>query len=192
MMEVMGLEHGNIAEFFHEVLSDAIKKQGVDTSAPTESYLVNLLSGFARHHPDDQPLGLKLAAATQAPPDERCRALREVGDTSLYVSGFFSESLTRKLVDVDYYISVGGTAYGELARFFRDYRKNEVFGVIYDELEHKFPRFVDVLAEVSERTSMASSSGMLQLYERWLKTGSAWMERRLRELGMIPTKGETH
>jgi hypothetical protein len=51
---------------------------------------------------------------------------------------------------------------------------------------------VDVLAEVSERTSMASSSGMLQLYERWLKTGSAWMERRLRELGMIPTKGETH
>src|SRR5262245_20912085 len=191
-MESMGLGVPNVAEFFHEVLSETIKSQGVDTSAPTESYLVNLLSTFTRTQPDDSPVGIKLAQAVQAPPDERARALREVGDTTLYVSGFFSESLSRKLVDVDYYIDIGGAAYGELARFFRGYRRSEVFGEIYDELEHKFPRFVDVLAEVSERTSMASNSSVLSLYERWLKTGSAWMERRLRELGMIPGSGETH
>ncbi len=184
--------HQSVAEFFHEVLTDVIRNQGVDASVETESYLVHLLSAFAHNPPDDQPLALKVADAAQAGPDERAQKLREVGDTSLYVSGFFSDSLSRKLVDVDYYICLGGAAYGQLAHYFRGYRKHEGFGLVYDELGEKFPRFVDVLAEISESTSMTSNLGALQLYERWLRTGSAWMERRLRELGMLPKKTEQH
>lgn len=183
--------HSSVAEYFHELLTATIKSQGVDASEPTECYLVNLLATFARAPLDDEPLALKLAQAAEASPDERARQLKDVGDTSLYVSGFFADSLQRKLIDVDYYIQLGGAAYGELARYFRGYRRSEVFGEVYDELGAKFPRFVDVLAEVSEQTSM-SNLGVVQLYERWLRTGSEWMARRLREHGLLPQKGEVH
>jgi hypothetical protein len=182
--------HLSVAEFFQEVVSGAIKNQGVNTSDHTECYLVNLLSTFANTQVDDEPLALKLASAMDASPDERARHLKEVGDTSLYVSGFFAESLQRKLVDVDYYIQMGRSSYGELARYFRGYRQSEVFGEVYDELGTKFPRYVDVLAEISEQTSVTSNLGLVQLYERWLKTGSEWMERRLREHGVLPKKSE--
>jgi hypothetical protein len=178
----------SVSEFFHELLTSTIRNQGVDTSEPTECYLVNLLANFSKQTVDDEPLALKMATAVFSSPDERARHLKDVGDTSLYVSGFFSESLQRKLVDVDYYIQMGGAAYGELARYFRGYRRSEVFGAVYDELGQKFPRFVDVLAEISEQTSVGSSQSVVQLYERWLRTGSEWMARRLRQHGVIPTK----
>ena len=182
--------HASVAEFFREVLTDAFKNQGVDTSQPTEFYLVNLLADFAKTPMDDEPLALKLANAANAPPDTRVRHLKDVGDTSLYISGFFADSLQRKLVDVDYYIQLGGAAYSELARYFRGYRQSDVFGDVYDELYAKFPRFVDVLAEISERSSMTSNTGVVQLYERWLRTGSERVAQRLREQGVLPRKTE--
>lgn len=178
----------SITEFFHDRVSEAIRNQGVDTSAPTECYLVSILAEFTKSPPDDEPLALKLAQAVGSP-DERVRQLKDVGDTSLYVSGFFSDSLQRKLVDVDYYIQMGGAAYAELARYFRGNPHSVVFGEVYDELGSKFPRFVDVFAEVSEQT-ITGNLGLVQLYERWLRTGSEWMERRLRAQGVIPRKGD--
>jgi hypothetical protein len=178
----------SLAEFFQDLVSEAIRNQRVDTTTPTECYLVNLLSDFLKSPPDDEPLALKLAQAVSSP-DERIRQLKDVGDTSLYVSGFFSDSLQRKLVDVDYYIQMGGAAYMELARYFRGNPHSAVFGDVYDELGNKFPRFVDVFAEVAEET-MTGNLGLVQLYERWLRTGSEWMERRLRAQGVIPRKGD--
>jgi hypothetical protein len=181
----------SVTEFFHEAVTSAIRNQGVDTSTPTECYLVNLLANYAKAPVADEPLGLKMAQAVFATPDERVRHLREVGDTSLYVSGFFAESLNRKLVDVDYYIQLGESAYGELARHFRVGR-GAVFSDVYDELGAKFPRFVDVLAEISESTSVTTNASVVQLYERWLRTGSEWMARRLRARGVLPGNSETH
>jgi hypothetical protein len=180
----------SIAGFFQQLVNASLRNQGVAASEPTECYLVNLLAAYSRQAPDDEPLALKMASAAFSTPDERARHLKEVGDTSLYVSGFFSESLTRKLIDVDYYISMGGAAYGQLAQYFRGYRRSEVFGEVYDELGAKFPLLVDVLAEVSEQTSVTSPQSLVSLYERWLRTGSEWMARRLREAGVLPQKTE--
>ena len=80
-----------------------------------------------------------------------------------------------------------GNAYD--ARLFRGNPHSAVFGDVYDELGNKFPRFVDVFAEVAEET-MTGNLGLVQLYERWLRTGSEWMERRLRAQGVIPRKGD--
>src|SRR5262245_18839616 len=120
-----------LTEFFHEVVTSAIRNQGVDTSEPTECYLVHLLANYSHASLKDEPLGIKMAQAKLAAPEERVRHLREVGDTSLYVSGFFADSLSRKLVDVEYYIQLGGTAYGELAQFFRVSRRAPF--EVYDE-----------------------------------------------------------
>src|SRR2546421_569558 len=106
----------SVSEFFQEEVSRAIRNQQLDTSAFTECYIVNLLSTYATVSLDDQPLAIKLAQAAGAAPDERARQLKDVGDTSLYLTGFFGEALERKRVgpSIDYYISLGGAAYGEV------------------------------------------------------------------------------
>jgi hypothetical protein len=183
--------HASVAEYFYEVVTDAIRNQGVDTSETAEYYLVNLLAAYTKTSQvrDDEPLALKAMASVFASPDERVRHLKDVGDTSLYISGFFADSLQRRLVDVDYYIQIGGRAYGDLARHFQVTRGAEA-GRVYVELHDKFPRFVEVLAEISERSSMTTPQGVVQLYERWLRTGSERVAQRLRAQGVLPKKSE--
>ena len=183
----------SLTAFFQEAVSTAMKNQGIPCSPDTEFYLVHLLSGYAHSvPPDDQPIALALAEARFASPDERAHQLRDVGDRSLYLSGFFAESLSRKLVDVDYYIEVGGGAYRQLAELPAARREPGVTTpTIFSELGTRFDRFVDVLAEVSEWSATHSDAGVLMLYERWLKTGAKWIERRLRARGMLPRPRET-
>src|SRR5262245_42985041 len=96
----------SIVEFFQKLVSDTLRNQQVDASQPTESYLVNLLANYAHNPMNDEPLGLQLVEAPSMPPENRATRLKEVGDTSLYLTGFFADSLHGKLVDVDYYIEV--------------------------------------------------------------------------------------
>src|SRR5438270_2574230 len=125
--------NASLAEFFHDRVSEAIRNQGLDATTPTECYLASLLTDFTKAPPDDEPLALKLAAAVSSP-DERVRQLKDVGDTSLYVSGFFADSLQRKLVYVDYYFLMGGAAYNELERYFRGNPISADDGDVYDQL----------------------------------------------------------
>jgi hypothetical protein len=103
------------------------------------------LGEFARGRITDEPLSFKLAKTKTSAPSERIRALKEVGDTSLYVTGFFAESFERKLVDPDYYIGIGESAYGQLAATLPG---PAAIHEVYEELAAKFPRFVAVLQEV--------------------------------------------
>jgi len=59
-------------------------------------------------------------------------------------------------------------------------------GTIFAELGEKFVGFVDVLTEVSERTSCSSNADLLRLYEKWLKTGSRRSGQLLVERGVVP------
>jgi hypothetical protein len=88
----------SLEAFFHSAVDRALKDQGVDTDPLTEHYLVQLLATYASQPIDDAPLGLKLMHALEAEPRERRDRLREVGDTSLFVSGFWSDSFARKLL----------------------------------------------------------------------------------------------
>ena len=97
------------------------------------------------------------------------------------MSGFFSDSLKRKLVDVDYYATIGGFAYSALSRY-----ESDTFSPVFAELAENFAAFVDVLTEVSERTSCTSNSDLLRLYEKWLKTGSPRSGQLLVEQGVVP------
>lgn len=180
--------HRTVTEFFHEAVTQALRSRDVAAAEPTEFYLVNLLVEFTdARRVEEEPLALKLIEANQAPtPDERARALKEVGDTSLYVSGFFAASLSRRLVDVDYYIQIGGSAYAQLARLIAMTRgtATRFFREAYAELAHKFPQFVEVLGEVRASTDTAGSNDIVKLYDEWRRTGSEAIERRLRQLGV--------
>lgn len=173
-------------EYFKELVESAMEHQHVAVRDLTSFYLVNLLTGFVHFDRSggtaaDEALGVRLARALQSGGSRQRDGLREVGDLSLFISGFFADSLTRSLVDVDYYIQLGERAYGSLAR-----RHDPAFGEVFDELAGKFAACVDVLAEVSERSALASNSDVLRLYEKWMRTGSRRSGDLLVERGIVP------
>ena len=172
-------------EYFRELLESAMQRQQLSARQLTSFYLVNLLAGFV--HFDrlptagaDGPLGVRFVKALQKAGVRQRDELRQVGDLSLFISGFFADSLTRS-VAIDYYIQLGENAYGSLAR-----QGDGTFGDVFDELSGNFPAFVDVLGEVSERSALASNADLLRLYERWLRTRSRWSGDLLASKGMIP------
>ncbi len=182
-------------EFFRDQLERAMQHQKVSTSAFTEYYLVNLLAGslrgelLPRAEPgyDETPLALLYARALAAERGERARLLRSLGDTTLFVAGFFADSLAGRLADFDYYRALGGRAYAHLSREPQRGPGGEVFG----ELAARFTEFADLLAEISESSRLSGNSvSVLQLYERWLQTGSPRAARLLAERGLAPVAGE--
>jgi hypothetical protein len=184
--------HATVTEFFRDAVTDALRSRNVSAAEPTEFYIVNLLVEFTKvSRVDEEPLALKMAELAGATPDAKARGLKEIGDTSLYVTGFFQDSLSRRLVDVDYYIAMGESAYGQLAQIIGMTRGSatDFFRAVYKELAGKFATYVEVLNEVRRNTSLAapghSGANLVRLYEEWLKTGSEWLERRLREAGLL-------
>jgi hypothetical protein len=171
-------------EFFKELVEGALAHQGLAANEMTAFYVVHLLASFVNGAPDaktDAPLGLRLACALETGGAAQRSSLKQIGDRSLFISGFFSDSLNRKLIDVDYYVSIGGCAYNALSR-----NETDTFSPVFAELSEKFVGFVDVLSEVSERTSCASNADLLRIYEKWLKTGSRRSGQLLVERGVVP------
>jgi hypothetical protein len=175
-------------EYFKELVEGALEHQGVAAHELTSFYVVQLLTGFVRRQDnDDEPLAFQLAHALQTGGVHQKASLKQIGDASLFISGFFPDSLHRKLVDVDYYVSLGGFAYGTLSRV-----ETDTLSPVFAELAEKFVRFVDVLSEVSERSSCSSNADLLRLYERWLKTGSPRSAQLLAERGVVPGPPAKH
>jgi hypothetical protein len=178
-------------EFFRESVVDALSHRRMRIQQETEFYLVNLLADFLdrgrlyRPAPgggeEREPLALMLVRALAADRAERYRELKRLGDTSLFVSGFFSDSLHRGAVGVDYYIAMGERAYGSLSE-----GRLAPAGLdeLYGELARRFPDFVDLFAEIAELAELRSNRGLVRLYRRFLHTGSARIAERLRERGV--------
>lgn len=186
----------SIQEYFHESVNEAIANQHIHASAETAYYLVNLLTVFTRSEHlfergdngvDLKPLALIYADAVNEPNlVERTRLLQKLGDTALFIAGVFADSLNRKLVDVDYYIAMGGNAYSTVSDILRGAYHNGTTKLLFEELTEKFTAFVDVLNEVSEKSNLSSNGDILRLYEIWMRTGSKRAEAQLRRKGIQP------
>ena len=186
----------NLQEYFQKTLDHSLKQNSVEAEQETVFYIVQLLTNFLRSEQlfettDDglriKPLALHYIDALQhASHQERHRALQQLGDVALFIAGLFADSLERKPVDVDYYIAMGGNAYGYLAENFRGTRRRTVFSMVFAELSEKFTKFVDVLAEINEHANMQHSANILRLYELWIATGRRRAARRLRASGLSP------
>jgi hypothetical protein len=177
------------AEYFKELVDSALARQHLQAADLTAYYLVNLLCQFVRldvrtaGDDHDQPLALRLARALESAGSEQRARLRKLGDFSLFTSGFFADSLQRQATDIDYYVSMGEYAYGSLSRYDED-----AFADVFADLSRRFVGYMDVLADISERTafSAAASQDVLRLYEKWLRTGSTRDGDKLIGRGILP------
>lgn len=181
------------AEYFKELIDKALERQRVSSSELSSVYLVHLLDAFVRRDGQYAELGVGedprlaelLCRALNANGKRKLALFKTTGDLSLFVSGFFSDSLMGKLVDAGYYIQMGGYAYGMLARLSR----RRVVAEVFSELSEKFVQFVDVLNEVSEASSLTDNRSLLRLYDKWLRTGSQRSAELLRQKGVLLVQG---
>lgn len=192
------LENACLPEYFRPLIREALNhrqaRHRIQAPEAVEYYLVNLLQGCLsteavyRPAPEgfkEEPLAFIFLKAAQSHAEIRIRLLRRLGDFALFISGFFPASLTRQLVDVDYYIQMGETAYGSLSQILA---RQAALREIFTELANRFIVYVDILAEVSEKSRMQNHTDLLRLYEHWLKTGSERTAKLLSEAGILPVK----
>ena len=181
-----------LQEVLREELRAALLRQAIAAAEMTEFYLVNLLSqyhetgGVYRPEAGDplaRPLALLLLEASEGSGQQRIAALRRLGDTALVIAGLYADRVRKTIVDISYYIGMGGSAYGELAELHGGER---IFSELYRELSKKFEDFAEVISIVAPWNHAASDGDLVRIYERWLETGDEKLEALLRE-GGIPT-----
>jgi len=184
----------SLRAFFDQALREAAGTQRVDADDAMLAYLTHLLTDFARSDrlfdrtPDGvvrRPLVDLYKQASEADSgDERELCLQRLGDLALFVSGILPDSLSRSLVDVDYYVAMGASAYGHLSdcggRGVRVRALRSVFG----QLSRRFVDYADLLAEAVEQGQATRQPDLLRLHELWSKTGSRRLARKLVEFGV--------
>lgn len=182
------IETQNLRSYFSEELNRASENQAMSIDDEVAAYLTQLLTEFSNpsalfDKSDDgielKPLALHYLAAVEAENREAQHlALRRLGDIALFIAGLFPASLNRKVMDVDYYIAMGGSAYAHL----HDTLKWRVFA----ELAERFVSFVDLLAEIAENSSLNNNADLMRDYEIWLRTGSPRLLNKLKRQGIVP------
>ncbi len=171
-------------EYFGELITDAIAKRNIETQPAVKSYLVNLLEYYVpatNLNDQSQTLAEMYLTASQLEHFEKIEKLKKLADKSLYISGFFGDSLNRKIIDVDYYVEMGETAYAALAATVREDLKAQVFKTFAVQ----FSDFVDVLTVVSQQSLIQGDESVLRLYEKYLRTGSELAKEKLIEIGVV-------
>lgn len=187
----------NLREFFYQKLRVALANQEIQTQVHTEFYLVNLLSGFLRSNPqkllphqEEKALAIHYLESLQMNPEQSWSLLKYLGDMTLYVAGFFQGNFQRKSLDLNYYMSLGGSAYRRLSHLSEVNPRARSHKEIFQDLAENFKSFVDVLSEISESSQVTNSLDLLKLYERWMSTGSKRLLKKLQLQGIHPLKEE--
>ena len=189
----------NLRDFFRESVDSAIDNQRVDVDPHTSHYVVNLLTLFARsekfysendEHCGVRPLALMMADAVETESQEqRSNSLQRIGDVALFTAGFFADGLAHRPVDIDYYVRMGGGAYGSLSDEIKGTTRGMALVEVFRELARKFQSLVDVLNEVRDGTQCSTDVDVLRTYEVWRKTGSKRAAAILKQCGVVPIFG---
>jgi len=119
--------------------------------------------------------------ATQSETKTKIELLKKLADKSLYMSGFFAESFQRKIIDVDYYAEIGGSAYYQLSSV----TKEDTMAKVYSVFSSRFVDFMDVLTLISQNSLVQSNQSVLRLYDQYLRTGSELAREKLIEMGVL-------
>lgn len=179
-------------QYFHAIVSEAFQERKVETYPHVKTYVVGVLKHYlvTENLYDQQDssgkktrktLAEMLLKANQAGQKQRFEQLKRLGDSSLYISGFFSDSFQRKIIDIDYYVDMGRMAYDSLSINVDE----DTFSKLYKEISLKFMVLVDVLSLISQRSKMMDQENVLRMMDLYSKTGSSLAEENLNEKGVF-------
>jgi hypothetical protein len=179
-------------DFFSERVEDADHSQGTELSTDAIRYLTVLLvqlgktEALFRTTQPETLVEMHMQAA-QLPRNAALGIYKHMGDFALYIGGYFSESLQRKVVDVTYYADMGGAAYHQVAGLSGTLpMPNNPLHSLFTELGDRFRECLSILMDVSTKSRTGSNVDVVMLYERWLTTRDPLTQQRLVELGVLP------
>ncbi len=170
-------------EFFVTQVDEAVKRVKFEPSPFSRQYLVDLLEHYMLSQNlfcTRDTVAEMYLRAQNSPAPVRLELLKQLGDSTLYISGFFGDSLNRKIVDIEYYVDMGGMAYHSLAASATDKNASRMFG----EFSARFAEFVDVLTFISQEARIQTNEDLLRLYDRYMATGSRLAGEQLVEKGL--------
>lgn len=181
--------------YFSELVKKGVQERKVYSFPLLESYLVNLLNHFLDTRnlygekyldesgtPNPTTLAEAYLQAQISEQSVKYDMLKSLADRALYISGYFGDSLNRKLVDIEYYADMGGAAFASLMHQTRE----DTMVKVYETLSSRFRDYVEVLTYISHQSLIKSDQSLLRLYDQYLKTGSKLAQEKLIEAGVLP------
>jgi len=173
---------------FAELVAGAVAEIGPRPSPMATTYLIELLDERVRAPEPRSRAGTELLteallAARLAEGAERIARLHGLGDRSLFLAGFFGDSLHRGLASRCTCAEVGRTAYAELSGALASTLAEQTWPRLFEELADRFRDFADVLSEVCERVCPGRSDALVGLYRRYVESASEGDRRRLLRRG---------
>ena len=186
------------SEFFQEKVTGAINECNINIDKDIEFYLVNLMCHFIDPNPleingekidiFEIPLALLLKEAQEASPDKQISLYKSIGDTSLYLSGYFQDFFDNKSFDISYFAQLGTGAYASIAEIAQERSRDLARSSMYRHLAVHFEDLVDVLATISDEMlgNSQCSKNLVQIYERWTRNQSTRLKKILEDSGIVP------
>ena len=112
-----------LSDFFYKDLST--RNKTTPCPIPEEFIFYSSLTlekyAFAENYFDtsssgvnEKILGLRYLESQRKVGEEKIVELKDIGDTVLVLLGFFSESINKKIISRDYYVSIARNAYSDL------------------------------------------------------------------------------
>lgn len=182
-------------DYFGQVLDDAFNARKIKSEVRVKGYLIQVLEFyldaknlFEKENADEtgkrklNTLAELYLTAASAESRQKIELLKKLGDRSLYISGFFGDSLQRKIVDIDYYVNMGGAAYGTLSKTLD---RQDPLKDVFEIISKRFIDYVEALTYISQNTMVSNNQSLLRLYDRYLQTGSTLAKEKLIEMGIV-------
>ena len=137
--------------FFFDQLKEINKKSAVPLSLDTIYYSSKVMDKFSLSkkcfEKIDGKLKTKLLESESVNKSKKKRILKDVGDSALFMCGFFPEHLNRKIMDISYYEEIGKIAYGRLNSLVPTVFDIDFF---YKTLANDFNRMCSIISIVSK------------------------------------------
>jgi hypothetical protein len=180
-----GILSGDLHSFFGELLQGAAKRRHQRISPLAFDYISRLMVNFHQSenffHADCgrfPVLADLLSEAMAADAYRRISLLKRLGDTSLMVSGYFRDGISKRGMKPSYYLQMGENAYSHLS----DLSESEN---VFIELSETFPRVADLLATISEDLRLQQVSN-LELLKLATENNSDLAREKLKAQGIHP------
>lgn len=195
-----GREYNPAFFFFTATVEEIVKQRGYDISEMARWYLSNLLTTYLRtdklSFPNkknfpERPFALTFLEAQNVKKQDSVLQLKHLGDTTLYLTGYFGKSFENSLLTVDYYRTLGILSYRRISLLTVPQMKSDT-APLFKELAQKFNNLAKILEEISETHQLNTASDIIMVYKKWLLTRSKKLEKWLRERGVLVVESKTH
>jgi len=160
----------NVKELFFDLIIEFEKKLKIHLSEYSKIYLMKLLEELAEGNnylnniiKEDKPLIETLLEAVHQNIFEKIRNLKALGDLCLLFGGLYPDYMTRKLVDIDYFINIGKNSYNLISDTYKNYTTKYDLYMLYSKLTQEYLKLINILTEISDELSFLDRDNLYKL-----------------------------